>query len=251
MPIPGGIAALLLTVLLAWLLLDRRWDIVASATARLPCLTTSIAVFVALWQSVVIRRQARDDAIAAHERLRHELEAAEQRSVRELDCVRQLHRMELEAHREQARIERVHLREQEFKLAVIRVSRATNDYTHELAILTERGHKVVMIPEKQEREDALAPNSKRLASLLKNMQLEISAAHMFTRNKALLDALDAVNATTVLGSHAEMLFRESVIGNCTMTHSVAEAIFRAMTTMQTATGNVRRLAGELLETTWD
>lgn len=249
--IGGGLATFLLTVLLAWLLLNRPWDVVASAAARLPCLVTFIAVVVALWQSVIIRRQARDDARTAHERLRRELEAAEQRSARELDYARELHRIELEAYREQARIERAHLREQEFKLALIRVSRATNDYTLELAILTERGHKVVTMPEKQEREDALVPNSKRLASLLKNMQLEISAAHMFTRNKALLDSLDALNAATVLGSHAEMLFRESVISNCTMTRSVAEAIFRAMTTMQTATGNVRRLAGELLETGWD
>ncbi|MEY8014882.1 hypothetical protein [Mycobacterium servetii] len=241
---------LLLAVLLAWLLPTRPWD-VAFQAARLSCLATFIAVFVALWQSVVIRSRAQDEVREAHERLRRELKAAEQRSARELDNVRELHRIELEAQREQARIQRVQLREQEFKLALIRVSRAVNDYTLELAILTERGHKVVTMPEKQEREDALAPNSKKLDSLLKNMQLEISAAHMFTRNKALHDCLDAVNATTVLGSHAEAMFREAVIRNCTMPRPVAEAIFRAMTTMQTATGNIRRLAGELLEAGWE
>jgi len=245
-----GIAALLLAVLLAWLLPARSWDVVSQA-ARLPCLATFVAVFVVLWQSLVIRSRARDDVREAHERLRRELEAAEQRSARELDNARELHRIELEAQREQARIQRVHLREQEFKLAVIRVSRAVNDYTLELSRLTERGHKVVTMPEKQEREDALAANSKKLDSLLKNMQLEISAAQMFTRNKALHDSLDAVNATTVLGSHAEAMFREAVIRNCTMPRSVAEAIFRAMTTMQTATGNIRRLAGDLLETGWE
>lgn len=247
--IPNGIAAIL-AVLLAWLLLGRPWD-VASHAARLWCLAALIAVFVALWQSVVIRRQAQDDARQAHERLRHELKAAEQRSATELDNARELHRIELEAQREQARIQRVHVREQEFKLALIRVSRAVNDYTLELAKLTERGRKVVTMPEKQEREDALAPSSKKLDTLLKNMQLEISAAHMFTRKKALHDSLDAVNATTVLGSHAEVMFREAVIRNCAMTRPVSEAIFRAMTTMQTATGNIRRLAGELLETGWE
>lgn len=246
----GGIAVFLLAVLLAWLLPARPWG-VAPQAARLSCLAAFVAVFVALWRSVVITRRAQDDAREAQERLRRELKAAEQRSARELDNARQLHRIELEAQREHARVQRVQLREQEFKLALLRVSRAVNDYTLELSKLTEQGHKVVTMPEKQEREDALSPSSKKLDSLLKNMQLEISAAHMFTRNKVLRDSLDAMNATTVLGSHAEVMFRESVIRNCTMSRPVAEAIFRAMTTMQTATGNIRRLAGELLETGWE
>lgn len=245
-----GSAVFLLAVLLAWLLSAGPWD-VAPQAVRLSCLAAFGAVIVALWQSVVISRRAHEEAREARERLRHELTVAEQRSARELDNARELHRIELEAEREHARVQRVQLREQEFKLALIRVSRAVNDYTLELSKLTEQGHKVVTMPEKQEREDALAPSSKKLDSLLKNMQLEISAAHMFTRNKALRDALDAMNATTVLGSHAEVMFREAVIRNCTMSRPVAEAIFRAMTTMQTATGNIRRLAGELLETGWE
>ena len=252
--IASRIAALILAVsaavLLAWLLLSQPWD-AASKAAWFSGLGMFLAVVVALWQSVIIRRQAEDDAKEAHERLRRELKAAEQRSVRELNNARELHRIELEAQREQARIQRVHLREQEFKLALIRVSRAINDYTLELAILIEQGHKVVTMPERQEREDALAPASKKLGSLLKDVQLEISGAHMFTRNTALHNSLDAVNATTMLGSHAEAMFREAVINISTMPRSVADAIFQAMTTMQTATGNVRRLAGELLDTGWD
>jgi hypothetical protein len=247
--IAGFILAVPAAVLLAWLLLSQPGDVAARAGWFLGLGT--FLVVVALWQSVIIRRQAKDDAKEAHERLRRELAAAEQRSARELANARELHRIELEAQREQARIQRAHLREQEFKLALIRVSRAINDYTHELAILIELGHRVVTMPEKQQREDALLPIGKKLGSLTKDIQLEISGARMFSRNTALHDALDAVVATMVLGPHAEAMFRQAMINSATMPRPVVDAIFQAMSTMQTAIGNARQLAGELLDTGWD
>ena len=72
--VAGRIAALILAVsavaLLAWLLLSRPWD-AASKAAWFSGLGMFLAVVVALWQSVIIRRQAEDDAKEAQLRPHH------------------------------------------------------------------------------------------------------------------------------------------------------------------------------------
>ncbi len=223
------------------------WDISAKA-AWFSGVGTLLAVVVALWQSLIIRRQAKDEAKEAQQRLRQELAAAEQRSARELDNARELHLVELDHQREQARIQRVHLREQEFKLALIRVSRAINAYTHELATLTEQGRRVLKT-ESEEREDALLAISEKLGTLVTDVSLEISGAHMFTRNQDLHGALDKVNAAMMAGPQAEMAFRHAVISLGRMPKP--NPIPFAQATMQEAIGNARRMAGEVLDTGWD
>ncbi|MGO9103845.1 MAG: hypothetical protein ACLP9Y_32115 [Mycobacterium sp.] len=115
---PGawGIAAIVcgavaVALLIAALILVH-WDVGSKAEW---CAGTGAfaAVIVALWQTISIQRQAKDDAKEAQKRLRHELAAAEQRSARELENARELHRVELEHQREVARVQRVHLCEQE------------------------------------------------------------------------------------------------------------------------------------------
>jgi hypothetical protein len=91
------------------------------------------------------------------------------------------------------------------------VSRAINAYTYELATLIEQGRRVLSRPEAQEREDALLAISEKLGTLVTDVSVEISGAHMFTRNQALHDALDEVNAAMMRGPQAEMKFRHTVI----------------------------------------
>lgn len=183
---------------------------------------TISAVIVALWQSVVIRRQAKDSAKeaadrfedeikAASARTRQEVDAAEQRSQREQQAAAERHEAELEVQREVARTQRVHLREQEFKLALIRVSRAASAYTHELATMVEQTGRVVNMPTRQERADALRPISKKLGALAEDLSVEISGAHMLTNNDELHNALDAVNAAAMSGPLSESNFRNTVI----------------------------------------
>lgn len=150
---------------------------------------------------------------------------------------------------EQARVQRVHLREQEFKLALIRVSRAVNLYTHELATLIEQGRRVAELPEKREREDALLPLSKRLGLLAKDTSLEINGAHMLTQNDTLHEALNAVNAVSIRGVEAEMQVRGPIIDRGVMPN--AAPIFQFMDAIQKALGHVRQLAGDLLVTGWE
>lgn len=143
---------------------------------------TLLAVAVALWQSIVIRRQAQQEAKDAADRLERELKAADKR-----------HKTELDAQREIARVQRLHQREQEFKLALIRVSRAASAYIHELATLVAETPGIVTLPTRQVRDDALKPISKQLGALALDLSAEISGAHMLTNNDQLHDALDVVN----------------------------------------------------------
>jgi multidrug efflux pump subunit AcrA (membrane-fusion protein) len=209
---------------------------------------TLLAVVVALWQSVIVRRQSEQDAKDSAQRFQQELGAAESRHNAQLAAQQELARAQLTAQMEQARVQRVHLREQEFKLALIRVSRAVNLYTHELATLIEQGRRVAELPEKREREDALHPLSKRLGLLVKDVSLEISGAHMLTQNDRLHEALNAVNAVTIRGVEAEVEVRGPIIDEGVMPNPAP--IFQFMDAIQTVLGQVRELAGNLLITGW-
>jgi hypothetical protein len=210
---------------------------------------TFLAVVVALWQSVIVRRQAEQDAKDAAERFREELDAAEARHKVQLVAQRELAQSQLGAQMEQARVQRVHLREQEFKLALIRVSRAANLYTHELATLIEQGRRAADLPEKREREDALLPLSKRLGLLAKDVSLEISGAHMLTQNDTLHEALNDVNAVSIRGVAAEIQVRGPIIDQGVMPNPAP--IFQFMEAIQRVLNQVRQLAGNLLVTGWE
>lgn len=79
---------------------------------------TLLAVVVALWQSTVIRRQAEKEAKDAANRFEKELTSARDLHAAEMEAADDRHKAELESQREIARVQRVHMLEQEFKLAV-------------------------------------------------------------------------------------------------------------------------------------
>ena len=208
------------------------WGNVAEA---LGAAGTLLAVAVALWQSIVIRRQAQQEAKDAADRLERELKAADKR-----------HKAELDAQREIARVQRLHQREQEFKLALIRVSRAASAYIHELATLVAETPRIVTLPTRQERDDALKPISKQLGALALDLSAEISGAHMLTNNDQLHDALDVVNDAALKGPRSEIDYRNSAVWEGQVPNQAP--IFMVMDELPRVIGDARRLAGELLVT---
>src|SRR5689334_15945953 len=84
------------------------WGDVAGAFGAV---ATVLAVAVALWQSVLVRRQAKEDAKEAAARLERELTAAKERHQAELAAQRELSRAEVENQIELARVQRRHIRE--------------------------------------------------------------------------------------------------------------------------------------------
>jgi hypothetical protein len=220
---------------------------------------TVLAVAVALWQSVVIRRQANEDAIAAAKRFQDEVDAANARTVQEVDAAErrsqvelaaaaERHKVELDAQRELARIQREHLQEQEFKRALIRVSRAASLYTQELATLVSETNRVVGLSTRQERDDALKPVSRRLGALVVDLGMEITGAGMFTNSDELRKALDRVTEQALAGPVAEIDFRNTA----TMAGQTPNQapIFMVMDRLPRVIGEVRALAAKLLVTGW-
>ncbi|GAB7069779.1 hypothetical protein H7J06_15585 [Mycobacterium hodleri] len=246
------------------------WD-VGSLAEWISGLGTLAAVAVALWQSVVIRRQAAEDAVEVAARFQRELDEANRRTNEQVAAVKEMSRLELEAaearHRSQieaqreiarvqldaqvdlARIQRVHLREQEFKLSLVRVSKAAGAYTHELATLVEEGRLAAKLATKPERDAALLPGAKKLGGLVQDFSVELAGAHMLTRNDELHEALNDVNAAMMRGPFAEMAFRNKVQDDGQMPNPAS--IYMAIDAMQTALGNVRQAAGDLLDTGWE
>ena len=186
---------------------------------------------------------------AAKERMETELSAARERLNTELEAAENRHRIELDHQRELARVQRVHLREQEFKLALIRVTRAVNAVTHMLATLTEEASRVVDIPDRQDREDALLAISEKLGILIQDVVVEVSGAHMLTQNDALHEALNQVLAAVMSTPIAEMAIRDVVIQRARMPQP--NPVPRAQQAMQAAVGDARQMAGDLLVTGWD
>lgn len=209
---------------------------------------TFAAVVVALWQTINIQMQAKKQVLDSQRQFEDELKAAEARSATELENARALHKSELEAQRELARVDRLHLREQEFKLALIRVSKAISAYCHDLATLVEQGNRAAKLEDKTAREDALLSVSKELGLRVHDVSLEIAGAHMFTQNDDLHEALNLVNRAMLLGPKAEISFRQSVMRGGIPNPA---PIFIAQTAVQEAIGDTRQMAGDLLHTGWE
>jgi rRNA maturation endonuclease Nob1 len=256
-----GITTLCLAVLvvLQAFELRQRYPLVSwgSVTEAFGAVGTVLAVAVALWQSVVIRRQAKADANdaairfqseieAANTRTVQEVEAAESRSKAELAAAAERHKVELDAQRELARVQRVNLQEQEFKLALIRVSRAASAYTHELATLVAETQRILTLPTRQERDDAIKPIAKKMNLVSHDLAIEVSGAHMLTNNDQLHAALDQIT-----GAATDALVRANEYEN-TVIMAVetpnAAPIYMAMEAINRVVGDAIRLAGELLVT---
>lgn len=199
---------------------------------------TFLAVAVALWQSNVVRLQAEKESAEAAARFTAELESQKELAKAELDSQKAL-----------ARTQRIHLQEQNFKLALIRISRAADDYTHELATLIEQGTRAAKIPDKDKRADYLLPLSKQLGLIAKHVASEISGAHLLTRNSDLHAALNQVNLTLQQALMIEMAFRTPLIDFGTVPST--RPVLAAMNTIQGSLGAVRRLAGDLLIAGWE
>ncbi|MEE2851449.1 MAG: hypothetical protein VX424_02210 [Actinomycetota bacterium] len=210
---------------------------------------TLLAVVVALWQSLVIRRQAEQARIDAAEQFEGELKSARDLHAAEMKAADDRHKAELDAQREIARVQRLSLREQEFKLALIRVSRAANAYAHELATLVAETPRILSGTSRQDRDDALKPISKQLAVLASDLTAEISGAHLLTNNNQLHNALDRVTAAALNGPKAESDFRNTTVMAGQQPNETP--IFMVMAELQRVIGDTRRLAGALLVTGMD
>jgi hypothetical protein len=81
------------------------------------------------------------------------------------------------------------------------------------------------------------------------VQAEVSGAHMLTRNDDLHDALNRVIRATLGAPAAEMAVRGPVINQGRL--PTPDPIPGAMSAMQTAVGNARQMAGDLLDTGWE
>ena len=210
---------------------------------------TLLAVVVALWQSTVIQHQPEREATDAAQRFEQELTSARGLHVAEMKAADDQHKAELEAQREIARVQRVSLLEQEFKLALIRVTRAASAYTHALATLIAETPRIISGTTRQERDDALKPISKELAAAVHDLNAEISSAHMLTNNDQLHDALDRITATAMKGPKAELDFRNTAV--MAGQHPNEAPIFMVMQELHQVIGDVRRLAGGILVTGMD
>jgi hypothetical protein len=214
---------------------------------------TILAVVVALRQASAARKQADEDARDAAERLERELAAAEERHQDQLREQREVATLEVENQVQLARVQRLHIREQDFKNALIRITRAAGAYTHELATLLELGRRVIKMPADQ-RGDALHDVNKQLGRYVQDFSIEIAGAHMLTQDDEIHEALNRVNAALLLGPQAEIPFRNVAIDGASRERDVTNAaapIFMAMDAIQTRLGEARQLAGDKLITGWD
>lgn len=220
---------------------------------------TLLAVIVALWQSVVLRRQAKEEAKdaaarfqaeidAANNRTVQEVEAAEDRSQRELDAAAGRHAAELETQREVARIQRVHLSEQEFKVAMTRIARAASAFTHELATLIAETQRIIGLVGRQARDDEIKPIARRMNLAAQALTIEISGAHMLTNNDQLHAALDPIVAAGARGVIAANDYENTVIMSGQTPNAVP--VYMSMEEINRAVGDATRLAGQLLVTGW-
>jgi hypothetical protein len=244
-------ACLIVLVVLQAVELHKRYPITnwGDIPTAFGAVATLSAVAVALWQSIVIGRQAKREGIEAAQRFERELTSARELHAAEMTAADERHKAELEAQRKIAREQRVHLREQEFKLALIRVSRAATAYTHELATLVAETSRIVSLSTRQERDDALKPISKKLGALADDLHIEISGAHMLTNNEQLHATLDRITATGMQGPMAEVNFRNIAVMEGQTPNPAP--IFMVQQALQQVIGETRRLAGDLLVTGWD
>lgn len=235
-------------------------DVWGTAAEWFSGIASFVAVAVALWQSIVIRKQARDDAKdaarrfqeeidAANKRTIDEVQAAEARSQLELEAANKRHAVEMEQQRELARVQRVHLREQEFKLALIRVSKAASAYTHELATLMAETQRLITLGTRQERDDAIKPMAKKRNLAAADLSLEVAGAHMLTNNEMIHTSMDpimeaAVACTTAAGEYENTIIRSGTTPN-------QLPVYMAMERINNAVGDARKLAGTVLVTGWN
>lgn len=215
---------------------------------------TILAVIVALRQAAAARKQAAEDGKDAAARLERELAAAEQRHRDQLREQRAVAAIEVENQVQLARVQRLHIREQDFKNALIRITRAAGAYTHELATLLELGKKLAKLQGGRRRTDDLHDVSKQLGRYVQDFSIEIAGAHMLTQDDEIHEALNRVNAALLLGPEAEIVFRNALAepnNGVPQVTAAAGPISMAMHEIQARLGEARQLAGDRLIAGWD
>jgi len=217
------------------------------------------AVIVALWQSVVIRRQAKDEAKesaerfqreieAANERTLREVEAAERRSARELEHARELHQLEMDNQRELARLQRIQLLEQSQREQIVVLNRAVDAFGHQLARLWSEGAKIARRDNYEERVNGMDQLSKDYSLAAKEVALEISAAHLLVHKDQIHKELDNLNLAMQQAMYVEIQLREAYIAGRQLNPNPVPA---TMDRIHTRMGVVWRLAADLLRTGYE
>jgi hypothetical protein len=220
-------------------------------------------VIVTSWQTLTIHRQANRNAEAAAERLRMELAAAEERSARELastqslhraeiEANQKLHRAEMEAQRELARVERTHLVNQLQKQAMIEVSRAVNVHTQMLATLWNQAAGILLIEDRDEREQAMNPVFEQISHLVNDFSVEVSNAHLVIEDDGLHRALNRVNEAAVMAIRVAEEVHDAVLeGLVEGREPQPNPIPAVQRLMRTRAAEARRLAWDLVRTGLD
>lgn len=206
---------------------------------------TVAAVAVALWQSVVIRKQAQADGIVAANQFQTELAAAAERHQIELDAAERRHQIELDHQRDLAREQRIHLAEQQQKVALAQISRAVDAHAHTLARLWNQGAKIREISDPAVRLEKLDVLSEECSLVAKSAVQEIVMAHMLVQHDELHDALDNVNRAIEQGIYAEMAVRQTIAAGRAPNPNPIPAVQALMSDRMAETW---RLAAQLLVT---
>jgi hypothetical protein len=216
------------------------------------------AVVVALWQSVVIRNQAIKDAEDAAEQFQAEIDAANQRTIKEVQAAElrsrtelaaadARHQAEMQQQQALAKIQRVAITEQEFKLALIRVSKAASAYSHELATLLAETERILKLATSNVRAEAIKPLAKKRNLAAHDLTLEVAGAHMLTNDQRMHRSMDPIITAGMAGTVAADAYEATVIsGRMPSTDDV----YSAMAALSDAVGDARKLAAEVLVTGW-
>jgi hypothetical protein len=217
------------------------------------------AVAVAIWQTLKIQHHATQSAAEAAERLRKELAAAEQRTTRELaltqashqaemEARQTLHRAEMEAQRELARVDRIHLLAQLQQQAMIAVSRAVNAHAHVLATLWNEGASILLIEDREAREQAMNPIFEQIGQVVNDFSVELANAHLLIEDDRLHQALLRVNSAVLMAIRVAEDVHVAVAEGSAPDPNPIPAVQRLM--HETA-AEARHLAWELLRTGLD
>ena len=217
------------------------------------------AVMVSMWQIVSIQRLARRDAAEAEERHRTELAAAEERASRELEMTQRLHRTQMEAQqrmhdsemaaqREVARLQRSHLSNQLQKQTMIEVSRAVGEHTRMLATLWNKGASVLLIEDRDEREQAMNPIFEQIGQVVNEFSVVLGNAHSLVEDDRLHDALNRVNEAALMAIRVAEDVHLAVVEGRTPEPNPVPPVQRLM---HTHAADARRLAWDLIRTGLD
>ncbi|WP_197373468.1 hypothetical protein [Mycolicibacterium baixiangningiae] len=194
-----------------------------SISEALAAIGTLLAVGVALWQSVVIRRQAQEDAReaagrlqreldAANERTRQEVEAAEERSRRDLLAADERHRAELESHQALSNLQHHVQRQQERKQAIADIGRAVYLQQHILTELHVRLPQLRSHWDDNVRVNSFDATAEQAGRALAEIVVALnSATSLFSDEEPFLEVRDRVAEAAGALRGAERQMRQSIV----------------------------------------